>query len=703
MKSNVVLETLCIAVMTAAATGNAAALVEDPFIWLEEVTGEQALDWVRAQNAVTIKELEKSPAFEPIRSRLLQILDSKDKIPHITKHGPWFYNFWRDEQNPRGLWRRTTLDEYRNARPKWETVLDLDALGAKEEENWVWKGADVLFPSYDRAMLHLSRGGADAVVVREFDLNSKQFVDAGFFLKEAKTRIAWKDKDTLYVRTDFGAGSLTTSGYPRIIKEWKRNTPLEAARLVLEGKTDDVWVSVTVTHDQEHTYEFIGRHPSFYTSLMQLRQGQKWVEIEKPDDTEISTFKDQLILSLRSEWTVDGKTFPAGSLLACPLKAYLEGKREMAVLFTPTERSSLAATSRTKNFLLLNELRNVQSRLSVLDPASGKWIRTELDTPAYGNLSVTGVDHHESDDFFLTVSDFLSPATLYLGTVGKSERENLKSMPAFFRTNGLEITQHQAISKDGTRIPYFQVAPADLGMNGQNPTLLYGYGGFEIPMLPSYAPGTGVGWLERGGVYVLANIRGGGEFGPKWHQAALKQKRQRAYDDFAAVAEDLIKRKLTSPQRLGIQGGSNGGLLTGVMLTQRPELFGAVVSQVPLLDMRRYNQLLAGASWMAEYGNPDLPEEWAFIRRYSPYQNLSKEREYPPTLITTSTRDDRVHPGHARKMTARMLEQGHKVLYYENIEGGHGGAADNKQAAYMSALAYTFLGKTLGIVEKAGP
>jgi len=366
------------------------------------------------------------------------------------------------------------------------------------------------------------------------------------------------------------------------------------------------------------------------------------------------------------------------------------------VLFEPSPRTSLAGTSQTRHSLILNELDNVRGRLCVLGRQNGTWTRTPLDAPAFGSVSASGVDPDESDDYFLTVTDFLTPSTLYLGRVGRPERQRLKSLPEFFNAQGLEISQHEAISKDGTRVPYFQVSRKGLALEGANPTLLYGYGGFQIPELPSYNGPVGAAWLERGGVYVLANIRGGGEFGPKWHEAARQAHRQRAYDDFIAVAEDLIARRLTSPRHLGIAGGSNGGLLVGVMLTQRPDLFKAVVSHAPLLDMRRFNKLLAGASWVDEYGNPDNPQEWAYLSRFSPYQNVVKGKHYPRVLFTTSTRDDRVHPGHARKMAARMKEQGHDVLYYENIEGGHAGAANNPQAAYMSALAYTFLARELG-------
>jgi prolyl oligopeptidase len=667
----------------------------DPYQWLEDVTGDKQLTWVRQQNAISTNELEAMPGFEPLRKRLLSILDSKEKIPYVAKHGKYYYNFWRDEKNVRGVWRRTSLEEFKKAQPAWETVIDVDELSTAEKENWVWKGYSVLQPSYDRCLVQLSRGGADATVIREFDLKSKKFVPDGFYLPEAKSDVAWRNKDAIYVGTDYGPGSLTDSGYPRQIKEWKRGTKLSEAKLVFEGQKTDVSAGVTVAHDHGRIYEFVGRAPTFFTSEDHFRQGDKWVKIEKPDDAIVQTFKDQILLRLRSDWTVQGKKYPAGALLATGFDDYMKGKRDFEVLFTPTERKSLSSTSATKNFLIVNELDNVRNRLFMLKLEKGSWSRTPIEAPDFGSVGLNGIDEDDSDDYFMTVTDFLTPSSLYYGNLGKTEREKLKSLPAYFNAQGLEISQHEAKSKDGTRVPYFQVSRKGMTLNGSAPTLLYGYGGFEVSMLPGYSAGVGSAWLERGGVYVLANIRGGGEFGPKWHEAARKQNRQRAYDDFISVAEDLIARKVTSPRHLGIQGGSNGGLLMGVMLTQRPDLFKAVVCQVPLLDMRRFNKLLAGASWMDEYGNPDKPDEWAYISKYSPYQNVSKDKKYSRVLFTTSTRDDRVHPGHARKMVAKMKEQGHDILYYENIEGGHGGAANNKQSAYMSALAYTFLAKEL--------
>ena len=668
---------------------------QDPFIWLEDVAAERALAWVREQNRVSVGELEASPGFDSLRRRLLSIYDSRERIPAISKHGKYFYNFWRDDQHVRGVWRRTTLDEYRKREPAWEIVLDLDQLAGAEKEKWVWKGADILQPTHDRALIFLSRGGADATVMREFDLDGKQFVDDGFKLPEAKSRLAWRTRNALYVGTDFGPGSLTSSGYPRVVKEWQRGTPFSAAKTIFEGKAEDVSVSASVVHDHGRVYEFISRGLTFFTSELWVHRGDQWIKIDKPDDARIDTFKDQILIRLRSDWVVRNKKFRAGALLAENFEAYLGGARDLTVLFEPSERRALASISATKHFLILNELDNVRSRVYALKLEDGKWIQTALETPSLASVRVRGVDADESDDYFMTVTDYLSPSSLWHGVVGTRQQTKLKSLPDFFSADGLTISQHEAVSKDGTKIPYFQIAKKDLLLNGKNSTLLYGYGGFGVSLLPAYSAGTGAAWLERGGVYVVANLRGGGEFGPTWHYAARKQNRQRTYDDFIAVAEDLIARKVTLPKYLGIQGGSNGGLLVGVALTQRPDLFKAVVCQVPLLDMRRFNQLLAGASWMDEYGDPDKAEDWDYIRKYSPYHNVVAGKKYPRVLFTTSTRDDRVHPAHARKMFARMKEQGHDVLYYENIEGGHGGAADNEQLAYMSALAYSFLIKEL--------
>ena len=686
--------------MLTASSLNAAPLpapTDDPYQWLEDVGGAKPLEWVEAQNKISLAELTAAPGYQALYDRLLAINDSRARIPAVVKRGAFYYNFWQDAQHPRGLWRRTSPDDYRKENPTWETVLDLDALARDEKENWVWKGSEALYPNYDRVLLNLSRGGGDAVVVREFDIPTKSFVkENAFNLTEAKSDVAWLDRDTLFVGTDFGPGALTSSGYPRIVKKWRRGTALADAPVVFSGEASDVSISAYVANEPGYHREFIRRAITFYTSETYLHTDGKLTKLDLPLDAQPSTYRDQILIELRSAWTTAGRTYPAGALLAMDYARFLKGERDFALLFTPTPRSSLVGTSATKNHLIVNELDNVRNRLYTLTlRADGGWQRTALPAPAFGSVTASAIDGDESDDFFLSVTDFLTPSSLFFGTVGRDERPLLKQLPAFFTAAGLEISQHEAVSKDGTRVPYFMVGRKGLALDGKNPTLLYGYGGFEISMTPAYSGGIGAAWLEQGGVYVLANIRGGGEFGPTWHQSALKANRQRAYDDFAAIAEDLIARKVTSPAHLGTMGGSNGGLLMGVMLTQRPELFGAVVCQVPLLDMKRYHLLLAGASWMGEYGNPDVPAEWDFISRYSPYQNAVAGKKYPRTLFMTSTRDDRVHPGHARKMAAKLTAQGHDLLYYENTEGGHGGAANNAQRARMTALAYTFLAKQL--------
>ncbi|MBI3132959.1 MAG: S9 family peptidase [Acidobacteria bacterium] len=682
----------------AAQQAKPAAPAEDPYLWLEGVTDAKALDWVKARNADALKELSAAPAFEALKGDILKVLDSTARIPFVSKQGAYYYNLWKDGKNPKGLWRRTSLEEYRKAEPKWDVILDLDALAAAEHESWVWKGATFLKAGGHRyALIALSRGGADATVTREFDLETRTFVKDGFTLPEAKGGASWIDKDTLYVATDFGPGSMTTSGYPRVVKRWKRGTPLTSAEIVYEGRDTDMSIGASFDDTEGFERHFVRRTLAFYNEETFFRKADGTLQkIDVPNDANSDVHREWLLVQPRTAWTVGAKTYAAGSLVAAKFDDYLAGKRELTLVFEPTAHRTLASFTATKHHLILNLLEDVKSSLAVATPGPDGWTTNPLQgAPQFATASASAVDARESDDYFMTVSGYLTPASLHLGTVGKGTPEQLKAMPAFFDASGLEVSQHFATSKDGTKVPYFQVAPKGLKLDGTNPTLLYGYGGFEISLTPSYSPVAGLAWTTKGGVYVVANIRGGGEYGPKWHQAALKDKRHRAYEDFSAVAEDLVRRKVTSVKHLGAQGGSNGGLLMGNMITLYPKHFGAIVCQVPLLDMKRYNHLLAGASWMAEYGNPDVPEQWNYIRTFSPYQNLKKGVKYPPTLFTTSTRDDRVHPGHARKMMARMQELGANVRSYENIEGGHGGAANNQQAAQMQALAYTFLWQQL--------
>jgi prolyl oligopeptidase len=660
---------------------------DDPYRWLEEISGDAPMAWVRERNAETLATLATGERFEALRAEIREVLDSDARIPLPTWHGEHVYNLWRDVEHPRGLWRRTTLEEFRRADPEWQVLLDLDALGSAEGENWVWQSVAVLEPAGDRALVSLSRGGADASVVREFDLVRREFVTDGFVLAEAKSDVTWIDRDHIYVGTDFGPGSLTTSGYPRVLKRWSRGTPLAQAETVFEGEADDV--SVRAVHDPTPGFErsIFARHPEFFTS--EYFFGSPLRRLEVPDDALLDLHREWLTVRLRSAWPA----YPAGALLAIRLADFLAGDRAFDVLFTPDEHTSLSYHEWTRGHVLLALLTDVVGRLELRTPGPDGWSAVALTggaADAIATIDIVDTNRDRSDEYFTLAEGFLEPPTLRYGSAA-DEPVVVRRAPAFFDTAGLSARQFFAVSSDGTRIPYFVVGR----FTGAGPTLLTGYGGFEVSRTPAYLGSIGRGWLARGGTYVLANIRGGGEYGPQWHDAALREKRLRAYEDFAAVAQDLVARGITTRERLGIEGGSNGGLLMGVMLTRYPELFGAIVCNVPLLDMRRYHLLLAGASWMAEYGDPDNPDDWAFISEYSPYQNVAPGRPYPPVLMVTSTRDDRVHPGHARKMVARLRELGCDVTSFENIEGGHGAAADNAQLAFKTALSLEFFWRRL--------
>lgn len=678
----------------AAKAATSATDAGDRWQWLEDIHGEKPLAWVEEENTKTAAAFASLPGFEPTREAVLEVLDSEDKIPFVEKIGPHYYNLWKDAAHPLGLWRRTTLAEYRKAEPAWETVLDLDALAAEEGKKWVWHGAACLSPANRRCLLNLSPGGGDAIVVREFDLVDKAFVADGFEIPEAKTQAAWRDADHVYVATDFGPGSMTKSSYPRIVKLWTRGTPLAEARTIYEGSDEDMLIAASRDLTPGFERDIVLRVIDFYTSeSFLLGADGKLAKIDVPLDAQPAPHREWLLVELRSAWTTGGRTWPAGALIATRFDDFMAGGRDFSALFTPSETTSLAGFSWTRHHLLLNILDDVASRQEVLTPTANGWQRAPLaGAPALSTVSASGIDPDEDDSFFLTITGYLTPSTLARGVVGGGEPEVLKQSPAFFDASGLAVEQHFVTSKDGTRVPYFQVGPKDLALDGSHPTLLYGYGGFEIAIRPGYNATVGRAWLARGGVYVAANIRGGGEYGPRWHQAALKANRHRAYEDFAAIAEDLVRRGVTTRERLGAMGGSNGGLLMGNMLTLYPQDFGAIVCLVPLLDMQRYTHLSAGTSWIAEYGDPDKPEEWAWIKTFSPYHNLKPGQDYPPILFYTATSDDRVGPVQARKMAAKMQAMGYaNAWFYENTEGGHGGAADNRQSAYMSAMSYTFL------------
>lgn len=664
---------------------------EDPYLWLEDVTGERALEWVRAHNGPTVDEFA-GDEFEAMRTAAREVLDTDARIPYVRRRGEYLYNFWRDADNPRGLWRRTTSESYRTDSPQWDVVIDLDALARTDGENWVWGGANVIEPDHTRALISLSRGGSDAVVVREFDMAAREFIGPdgqGFELPEAKTRIGWEDHDTLLVGTDFGADSLTESGYPRMVKRWRRGQDLTQAETVFTGSATDVVVAAGRDRTPGFERTLVSRAIDFFNDeVYELRDGEL-LRIDAPTDASVSVHRQWILIDLRTDWDTGTASYRAGSLLAADYDEFLAGTAQCSVVFEPDAHTALHHYAWTRDRLVLVTLHDVASRVEIVTP--GDWTRRPVDAvPANTNTVIAAADD-TGDEIFLDSSGFDRPSRLLHGPVDGPLTE-IKSAPAFFDAEGLTVNQYFATSKDGTAIPYFVVRPAA----ATGATLLGGYGGFEVARTPGYDGVLGRLWLARGGTYVLANIRGGGEYGPGWHTQAMRAGRHLVAEDFAAVATDLVNRGITRVDQLGAVGGSNGGLLMGIMLTAYPELFGALVCQVPLLDMRRYHLLLAGASWVAEYGDPDDPQEWEFISKYSPYQNISADAAYPPILITTSTRDDRVHPGHARKMTAALQEAGHRVAYYENIEGGHGGAADNAQAAFKSALSFSFLWRMLG-------
>lgn len=662
---------------------------EDPYLWLEDIDSPKSLEWAEKWNNKTLKVLVAQPGYNEMYQNILEIYNSTDRIADPTIYGDLVYNFWQDEEHQRGIWRRTLLNSYLNGNPHWETVLDIDALCAERGEKYVFKGASGLYPDYEKFLVSLSKGGGDAVEIYEFDAKNKYFLQEGFFIPESKGNADWIDENTLIVSTDFGDGT-TTSGYPKQVKIWKRGTELKDAQMIFNGQTEDMGIWGRTVHTKERTYQFINKRTSFYTGTYYFIENGELVKPDLPADISLNNlFKNQVIFDLKSDWNTGGNSFKQGDMISIDYDDLINGDTNYQLIVRPDERSSITETSSTENVFLVNLLNNVKSELYKYT-FDGSWKKQKIDTPQFGNISLGSVSEN-SDNFFFYFQNFLEPLTLYKADAKTGQLAKVKSLKSYFPTEDYQVQQFEAISKDGTIVPYFVVSNKNIRHNGKNPTLISAYGGFEVSRLPNYSAVTGISWLEKGGVYVLANLRGGGEFGPKWHQAGLKENRQRIYEDYFAVAEDLIMRNFTNPKKLGIIGGSNGGLLVGVAFTQRPDLYNAAVCEVPLLDMKRYNHLLAGASWMAEYGNPDIPEEWDYIKKYSPYQNVKPDMKYPEVFFYTSTRDDRVHPGHARKMVAKMSDMGYKVYYFENTEGGHGTGSTNEQRAKVSALIFSYL------------
>jgi prolyl oligopeptidase len=674
----------------------------DKYLWLEDVHGARAMAWVKQENAATAKILDVDPHFAPFDAAALQILESPQRLPYPSLQAGEVYNTWRDATHVRGILRRTTLADYADTTPHWQTVLDYDALAKDAHQNWFPKGENCLYPQNTVCMVSLSPSGGDAVTEREFDLRQRltaQFVPNGFTLPTAKQDVAWLDSNTLLVASDWGPGTLTTSGYPYIVKEWTRGEPLAQARELFRGAAADMAVYPESLHDaQGHHAELILHYRTFFDKDTLLLTANGVRRLALPAKADVSDLLDgQLIVQINQDWTVAGHTYPLGSVLAVDLASALRDPAHLqpSVIFSPTPQEFAQTVSSTRNHLLLTTLEHVQGRAYVYTRSpDGHWTRARLPVPPNQTVGIVTADD-TSDRFFLGLTGFLSPSRLLLGDAGTGTLTPSKALPPQFDAAGLTVDQLEATSKDGTRIPYFVVHRKDMPYNGDNPTLMTAYGGFQVSETPYYSAVTGKLWLDRGGVFVLANIRGGGEFGPAWHDAGLTTHRQRIYDDFYAVATDLISRKITSSQKLGIEGGSNGGLLMGVEMTQHPELYKAIVIEVPLLDMLRYEKIAAGASWVGEYGSVSVPAQRAFLASISPYNQLSPRVTYPQPLIFTTTADDRVGPVHARKFAARMQEFGKPFYYYELIEGGHDIGANLKEDARTEALIYTYLTRKL--------
>jgi prolyl oligopeptidase len=662
----------------------------DKYAWLEKIHGKKALEFVNENNEKTINKLKKNSQFQNIKKIVKPLLESDERIPYSINHNGYMYNFWQDKTNVQGLWRRTSLTSFKRHKIDWEILLDLDILSKKDKIKWVWGGASFSHKKSDICLIHLSNGGKDSVVIREFNVKSKEFIKDGFNVPESKTDVTWLSDSELFIGSDFGKNSLTNSGYPRKIKLWKRGTDLKDSETVFQVKATDISASVIV--DQEAELLFYYRQVSYYESELFLIKNGKSIKINCPKDSEYcGVFKNQLIFKLGSDLNSKIKS---GSLVSLNLDKISENfEKNIQTIYSPNEKSSLSDVSQTNDYLILDTLDNIKSKIKVAQFVNNKWkIKTLIKESGMINVSDTIAD---SNTIFLCHYDFLTPETFSIMNLDSDNKATaLKQSKHIFNSKNFLVKQEQVKSQDGTLIPYFVIHHKNTKLDSSNPTILYGYGGFQVSMTPFYLSLTGKLWLEKGGVYVLSNIRGGGEFGPEWHKAALKENRHKCFEDFTAIAEDLIKNKVTSPNHLGIKGGSNGGLLVGSVFLRRPDLFNAVVCQVPLLDMLNYNKLLAGASWMDEYGDPNDSKIRKKLLSYSPF-HVKTDVKYPEVFFTTSTNDDRVHPAHARKMVKKMQEQGHQVLYYEAPEGGHTGASNVNQETLSIALEYSYLWKKL--------
>jgi len=667
--------------------------IDDQYLWLEEIESKKSLDWVKTKNELSEKVIASHPLYDPLRQKYLKAANNKDKIAYPDMVGDYVYNLWKDEANQRGLWRRMTKTDFIQKKTNWETVLDIDKLSKKENKKWVFDGATWLEPNNIVCFVALSDGGTDKNEIREFNTETKQFVKGGLFFPESKGGVAWIDKNNVLVARNFGEGTMTNSGYPRQVKLLKRGESIDKAKLIFETDKKSVGAFPFSFYTDKKQYPFIYNSKAFYNAEIHYLNNDNLTILKQPKDAETVGFhKGHVILSLQSDWKVNNTSYKKGTLVSYDFNKNVEGKLDIKTIYQPNKKSSFVTMNESKDFIVVNSMENVKNKLIKYSFLNNKWISEPIKAPEFGSIHLIS-SNNESNDYFYQYSNFISPRTLY--HANEQTVEITRKLEDAFNAKDLVVNQYMATSKDKTLIPYFIVHKKDLKLDGKNPTLIYAYGGFNSSQQPNYSYTTGLGWLEQGGVYVLANIRGGGEFGPSWHHGGMKEKKQNCYDDFYAVSEDVINKKITSPKHLGAFGWSNGGLLAGVLFTQRPDLFNAVVIGAPLLDMKRYTKLLAGASWIGEYGNPDIPKEWEYIKKYSPYHNVFKEKKYPEVFFVTSTKDDRVHPGHARKMAAKMDDMKHPFLYYETIEGGHGAASTNAQQAKVSASIYTYLNMKL--------
>ncbi|KKM92560.1 hypothetical protein LCGC14_1217250 [marine sediment metagenome] len=667
----------------------------DEYLWLESIRENKSLNWVKAQNSQTVKSLNNTEIYKSSYQENIKLLTSQTRLPNIVQRGEYLYNFWQDTNHKLGIYRRTTLSDYMKKKPKWETVFDLDLLSSVEKTNWVYRGINCLQPNYNRCLLSLSPGGIDAVVVREFDIANKQFVNNGFHLKAAKSHVSWKDENTVFVTTDFGQDSLTHAGYPRIVKLWRRGTNINNAIKLFETPSSSLGVSMARFSDESSNIDIIQEVKSYHSSIYYTYKDGKTSKIPLPNSIELNAYMDgRLFFRLTNDWQFGDETFVQGSIIFSTVDNILAGKQHYELLIAPTETAIISAVNTTKSSLLVSLLNNVKPEIIRFYRTGNKWHSDKLTFDDIGTAFISS-SNQSSDDFYISFSNYITPNTLYKYDHRQNELKLVKSEAPQFVSHDLEIKQHWATSKDGTKVPYFITMKKGLKLDGKNPTLMFAYGGFELPTTPYYSSILGSNWLEKGGVFVAANTRGGGEFGPKWHRAALTTQRHKAFEDFEAVAEDIIAKKITSPAYLGIEGQSNGGLLVAATAIRRPELYRAVLSQSPLLDMKRYSKLLAGSSWKAEYGDPDNEAIWNYIKTYSPFHNLEQSKNYPKFFFTASTNDDRVHPGHARKMVAKMQDMKHSVYYYEQLEGGHVSSINNTEQAKLYALIYAYLWEKL--------